>query len=403
MTNVEPIILGGRELPSWIDGFIQLTESIQSPILFRKWAAISAIGAALERKVWIRSQGENLYPNLYVLLVGPPGSGKTRALDACERLFRDIGTHNIAKVNLTKAALMDELSAASRVVHTLPPPQDYNTLFIAAKELGALLPNYDSDFLNVLVTLYDCHKYDEKRRGSKEPLVIERPQINLIGCTTPGYLVGTMPIGAWEQGFLARVIIIYSDQTDIVPLDLLEERKDYDTALAKALTRDMKKISDRIGRLKFTEGAAHLLETWNRSGREPPIEHPRLIHYATRRIMHLLKLCMIACIDRGAENIDVPDYNAALDWLVEAESLMPNVFTAMSSGGDAAVINEAWHYVISWTTKHGEGMPVPFLYEFLQSRLPAMSVQKVYEVMLNSRLIKLVGSKDGMLLFAKPR
>src|SRR5438270_12959948 len=107
---------------------------------------------------------------------------------------------------------MDEVGAATRVCHQLPIGlTTFNSLLIASKELGALIPGYDTDFLNALTYLYDNAKYDEKRRGKSEPLVIERPQVNLIGCTTPGFLLDTMPIGAWSQGFLSRVILVYSD------------------------------------------------------------------------------------------------------------------------------------------------------------------------------------------------
>lgn len=403
LAQIEAFIPANRELPSWIDGFIQLTEHLQSPTLFRKWSAISAVAAAMERKVWIRSQGENLYPNLYVLLVGPPGAGKTRALAACEETFAECGTHNIAKASLTKASLMDELAEASRVVDTLPKPNDiYNSMYITSKEFGALLPSYDSDLLNALTYVYDCRKYDEKRRGNKEALVIERPQINLIGCTTPGYLVGTMPLGAWEQGFLARTLIIYQDSADIAPLHLLDETTNKDKDLAEALGRDMKKVAARVGRMAFTRSAAEAIYAWNESRSDPPT-HPRLQHYVTRRTLHLLKLCMVATVDRGSETIDLSDYQRALNWLVEAEGFMPEVFAAMQSGGDAVVINEAWHFIVTYNVKTGGGCPPHMLIIFLQNRLPASSVDRVVKLMKDSKLIEERYEKGGFAYYGKVR
>lgn len=65
--------LGQRKLSSWIDSFEQFTVNRQSPALFRKWAAITCIAGALERKVWVRAFGLTLYPNMFVVLCGGPG------------------------------------------------------------------------------------------------------------------------------------------------------------------------------------------------------------------------------------------------------------------------------------------------------------------------------------------
>ena len=66
-----------RKLQSWTDAFFQYTEKIGSPPLFRRWCGIFTVAAALERKVWTVNNKGRLYPNLYMFLVGPPGTGKT--------------------------------------------------------------------------------------------------------------------------------------------------------------------------------------------------------------------------------------------------------------------------------------------------------------------------------------
>lgn len=392
-----------RLLPSWIDGFVLFTESIQSPEIFRKWAAISAVAGALEQKVWVRSQRRNLYPNLYTFLVGPPGVGKTQAIEVCESLWRTLDTHKIAEVSLTKAALVDRLAESVRIIRH-PAEMTFNSLLIASKELGALIPQYDPDFLNALTYFYDCLKYDEKRRTAKDgPLTIEHPQINLVAATTPSYLVNTMPPGAWEQGFLSRVILVYSDLTDIRPLNLMDIELNAHDSMASALTADMKVIGQRIGRIKFTEPAVKLIEEWHKGGCEPKPSHPRLINYNTRRIVHLLKLCMVSCADRGADNIDVIDFQRAQGWLFEAEFNMPDVFVAMMSGGDAVIINECWHYVITYNARNAGPAPVHLVYQFLQGRAPASAIEKIYSTMLNSGMIKVVTTKGGPGVLAKPR
>lgn len=394
--NVIPLPAQGRKLNSWVAGFLTYTDGIQSPEAFRRWAAICAIAGALERKVWIRSQGSELYPNLYVFLVGPPGLGKSNALHECEQLWRELGTHNVAPVSLTKAAFIDELSRASRIINQT---HQINSLLVAVGELGALLPGYDPDFFNALTYLYDGRHYEESRRTVKDPIIIHEPLVNILACCTPSFLTHLMPIQAWEQGFLARVIIIYCDDiTQIKPLDLMDEAKPRDAGLRQALLHDLKEIASEKNyrRLLFTQQAADLLNHWH-EGTGPWAEigngklaHPRLQHYNTRRTAHLLKLCMIASCDRSnSDHITAEDFQAAINWMTEAESFMPNVFMAMSSGGDAQVINELFHFILSYNVKHN-GMPMPshMVYNFLHDKASANSISNIISVMERSDMIK---------------
>lgn len=415
-SNVVHLPAQGRKLASWVAGFLEYTEGIQSPEPFRRWAAICAIAGALERKVWIRSMKMDLYPNLYVFLVGPPGLGKSNALHECEQLWRELGTHNVAPVSLTKAAFIDELSHASRIINQT---KQINSLLVAVGELGALIPGYDPDFFNALTYLYDGRHYEESRRTIKEPIVIHEPLVNILACCTPSFLTSLMPIQAWEQGFLARVIIIYSDDTTkIKPLDLMDDVKRQDEGLRLALLHDLKEIASETHyrKLQFTQEAATLMDNWHESkgpwaitndskfgnGR---LSHPRLQHYNTRRSAHLLKLCMIASCDRSnQDHITAEDFRTALDWLFEAEGAMPDIFNAMASGGDAQVINELYHYILKYNaTNKGAPMPGHAVYSYLSDKTSANSVNNIISVMERSDMIRSLNFGGIMCYLAKDK
>src|SRR6266436_9736192 len=76
-----------RRLPDWIEAFVAYTSGLPTPLIIRKWAAISAVAAALERKVWINSLNTELYPNLYVMVMAPPGIGKGLVISELKRIF----------------------------------------------------------------------------------------------------------------------------------------------------------------------------------------------------------------------------------------------------------------------------------------------------------------------------
>jgi energy-coupling factor transporter ATP-binding protein EcfA2 len=401
--NVAYLPAPGRKLSSWVAGFLELTDGIQSPEIFRKWSAITAIAGALEQKIWIRSQGEILYPNLYTFLVGPSGSGKTRALRACNSLWQELrDTHFVAPIKLSKSSLVDVLAKATRIIRGT---HQFNSLLIAAGELGVLIPGYDSDFMNALTYIYDVEKYDEQFRNvhKGEALVIEKPQINLLACCTPSFLTELMPAGAWEQGFLSRVIIVYSGHTDIQPLDLLGEAIQRTNPLAAALAHDIKKIGDEKNyrRLAFTREAAAALENWHITRHGAP-DHPRLTNYSSRRTTHLLKLSMIAAMDHSdAEVIEAHDVQCAQDWLIEAETYMPDVFKAMSSGGDAELTKELHHYIRTHTARTGQGVPAHHIFLWLRSRAPAHSHRDLVDLMLKAGMVRSEISGGVIVYFAK--
>jgi hypothetical protein len=295
---------------------------------------------------------------------------------------------------MSKAALIDSLKEAERAI---PGKMEgtFNALYLGAKELGALLPGYDTDFMNALVYLYDSIPYGEKRRTKDIDFTIKHPLLNLIACTTPSYLNEMLPPGAWEQGFLSRVIIVYSEILDIIKLNLLEEDKGRDPALGKALEKDLINIGQRVGRLQFEREAAQVLETWNAERREHEPKHPRLTHYNTRRPLQLLKLSQIAAADRGANVIGTVDVQRAQDWLTRAETFMPDIFTAMLSGGDARVTNEFHHYVMVEQIRCKGPVPLHMAYKFLQSRVPSHSVERIMQMMYQTGMLS--GKGGGVL------
>lgn len=379
-----------RRLASWIDAFYSYTEHLPSPALFRKWAGIAAVAGALERKVWIRlpAYDANLYPNMFTVIVGPPGVGKTVVTDKVRELWGKLDDHFVAASSLTKASLVDDLRDAQRDVirpRDTPPTVTFNSLLIAANELGVLIPGWENDFMNVLTDIYDCKVYSERRRSKELKFKLDAPQLNLLAATTPSYLNNVLPEGAWDQGFLSRTLIIFSSETMIRPLF---DAPSTNSGVFNDLVADLLTIGNLYGKMSWTPEAAAAISAWHTGGGEPKPDHPKLLGYTTRRTTHLIKLCMVASVSRSDDLIiERSDFDIALDWLIEAEFYMPDVFKAMTVGGDARAIEECWYFVYRAWLKEKAPIAKARVTEYLMARVPIHNVERIIEAMSSAGIL----------------
>ncbi len=163
-----------------IESFVAATTNLESPEIFRRWAAIGSIAATLEQKVWLQTSSA-LYPNLYVFLVAHPGVGKTRTVRAVKRYFTELPEPHIAPTSVTASSLVDALVKAKRTLIRIPEgPLEYNSLLIAADELTAFMHKYDDEMIGVLSAFYDNDIYGQHRRGNEIRISIKSPQVNIL-------------------------------------------------------------------------------------------------------------------------------------------------------------------------------------------------------------------------------
>ena len=337
----------------------------------------------MEQKVWLRSGGGILYPNLYVVLVGHPGVGKTRSVRKVKEYLHEIPDFHFAPTSMTPASLIDTLVESKRFIARLPePPLEYNSMLIAADELGAFVHKYDDEMIAVLSAFYDPDPYGHNRRGKEIKIKIKSPQLNVLCGTTPSNLLKFIPEGAWDQGFCSRLILVFSDER-IIGDDFATEHR----GLSDDLLHDLKIINSQIGEYGVSEDYRDLVNQWREQGEAPSPNHPKLLHYNTRRRAHLYKLSVVAAIDRSnALLLTADDFHRAKGWLEEAEIFMPDIFKAGGTNADAQAMEEIYHFALTY----GKVVPETKLVNFARERVPAHSVIRVLEIMMKSGQLEAV-------------
>lgn len=328
-----------------------------------------------------------MYPNLYVCLVGHPGTGKTRSIRAAKSYVLEIPDFHLAPTSMTAASLIDMLVESKRMMIRLPePPLEYNSMLIAADELGAFIHKYDDEMIAVLSAFYDPDPYGHTRRGKDIKIKIKSPQLSILCGSTPSNLLKFIPEGAWDQGFTSRMILVFSDERII--------GDDFDTivtGMSQDLLYDIKVINSIVGEFGVTEDYRNLVNLWRAQGEQPSPNHPKLLHYNTRRRAHLYKLSMVSAIDRSnALLLTRDDFNRAIGWMHEAETFMPDIFKAGGASADSSAMDEIYHFILM-ADKGNKGVSEAKITKRASELVPTHSVMRMIEVMERSGMIKCLG------------
>ena len=388
--------VGNRKLGSWIESFIEATGNLDSPLIYRRWTAISTLAAAVTQRVWLKTSS-NLYPNIYLFMIGHPGVGKSRTISVGRKLVQGLSEFHLAPISMTFASLVDSMNKAKTVI-AVPgqEPVTFNSLYICADELGAFMHKYDNEMIDGLAAFYDPAPYRQTRRGNDLDIKIDSPQVNLLAGSTPQNLIGFLPDKAWGQGFTSRCIMIFSDER-IIGDDFAER----ESPKVDALRHDLAAIANLWGQFHVLPEYRDAVNNWRQLGEPPVPNHPKLIHYITRRKTHLYKLSMVSSIDRGNSLVlTVADFNRALGWLIEAEETMPDIFKAGSTSIDSQAMDEIFHFVSTLDT--GFGVSEQRIIRFAKERVPLHSLLRVIEIMERSGQLHLRGTdkRTGVRFFA---
>jgi len=385
----------------WIDQCLEYTSTFPSPLLFRKWAAISALAGLAERRVYVLSANKPIFPNLYVMLVSRPGVGKDIS-DFVRTIWKAVKPIHVAADDMTKAVMLDILDAAvraDRAAHLDPAKDDYHFLNIVASEFANFAPGWDTNFFGVLSTMWGCPpNYDESRRGRKgdeeKTKSILKPGLNLIGAIQPSYMASMLPEAAWGQGITRRLMLVYQN-TPPTKIRLFDPPP-LDESLWAHLILHANRVAMVRGRFLWDAEADKMFQDWYDAGCLPIPTHSRLEGYVTNRHLFAMKLCQVSSLARSTDLVITPwDFERAKSWLYEAEALMPDIFKELQAHPDAQVLEEFQNWV--WITfMENKQTPVSGAdcRMFLSKCMPSEKVERMLDLAVNSNRVNRLAGGD---------
>jgi hypothetical protein len=335
----------------WIDTFMELTSGVKSPPAFRLWGAISTICAVLERRVWTTTVEGELFPNMYNILAGDPGSGKTLMVNRSCGLLRHVNGLFIAPDNPTKPTFLDSIEGSMQTRNFKADlPLIYSAIYVASPELGVFLPPHDAQFVADLTHLYDNPETYKAPRRTTRSIDIDFPTVNILAAATPSLLNDILPEAAWSQGFSSRLVFVYGVKPSTIGRNMFARRAEIDyQPLIKHLQCF---FHDLLGEFTWEQLAQEAYNGWINSGMEPVPDYGRLLHYVSRREVHLLKLSMVSAVSAmHGLTITLHDFERAQEWLLTAERSMPDVFRAMVQKSDVQLLSDLHVYAYGLYTR----------------------------------------------------
>lgn len=395
-----------RNFDDWISAFIEYTEGIKSPRIFRRWAGASAIAAALQRCSYTLLGQQRLFPNLYIVLVSYPGVGKSNAIRHSREIARKVPDIHLAPNRLTPRAFYNEIELCksepirSTSLTTDPLGYTHHSLTAMIDELSVFIRPRSTEFMADLCDAYDCPDPFEHKTSTQGEIRAENSFFNLIGGCTPGYLAESWTKTVLDEGFPARCIIVFSDEKVRVPMGVNEENASeldrFD--LQQRLSEDLRDMASLRGRFFWEKDAAEALQAWADEGMPPAPTDDRLEHYAERRHVHLCTLSMIKAAGRSSEMlIALEDLRAAQDMLFEAEDAMPKALESMGGSPHKDAISLVEKAISK--KSYNSGLPEHEVRAILISEMDARAINGLLIEMVNAKRLVALGEPPNRRFF----
>ena len=327
--------------------YLGYTEGGEVPVCFHRWSSILGISALLERNTHLTFGHSDIYPNIYSMLIGVSGTRKTTAIKLIRKLLAKTGYTAFAAEKTSKEKYLADLGMYNSgdgddiLFGSLNSNSSLVTpSFIVADEANDFFGINNLEFLSLLGSLWDWEgKYENKTKSSKSDY-ISNPTISILSGNTPTNFSLAFPPAIVGQGFFSRLLIIYGQPN--------EKRITIPRTPSLGETNEIVKTLQRIkmnsvGLYEYTPTAMRLIDKIYQNFK--PILDPRFESYCSRRLVHLLKICLVVAAGRMEKNITETTVIQANTYLSYIESLMPIALGQFGKGKDSDVSHKVLNLI----------------------------------------------------------
>lgn len=340
-----------RKLADWLDSYLAYTANSEPPKLYHTWSAISTVAAALQRKCVMNWGKLRFYPNMYIVLVGPPGRARKGTAMAYSADFLTRLAVPLSAESTTREALVRAIKEAqtTEIDGATGAMTFHSSLTVFAPELVVFLGYNQQQLMMDLTDWFDCGRgpdglwtYRTKNQGTDDIVGI---WVNLIGATTPDLLRSSLSMDAIGGGLTSRIIFVYEpDKFQSCPIPFLNSQEEQ---IGEDLYHDLEEIHLLKGQFKASKDFIdRWVDFYHYNDKHPPFTEGHLAPYCERRVVHVMKLSLILNACRTDSMIvTAKDLQRSIDIIEQTEVNMPKTFAGIGKSQHAEVLSKVMNEI----------------------------------------------------------
>jgi len=392
-----------RIYENWLKAYTEYAQYSEAPLHMHFWTGVSVLAGALRRQVWIDMGYFQWVPNFYIILVAPPGVvSKSSTMSIGIKLLKQIPGVHFGPDAVTWQALIQSIASASEMI---PMPDGtyhpMSAVTIASSEFGNLLNPQDREMVDALTSLWDGQIGQwEKVTKTQGTDTVVNPFINIIACTTPGWIAAHFPEHMIGGGFTSRCILVYADKkaklvaypSDIMPANFQQMQKD--------LIHDLELISTIRGAYTLSQAARTWGYSWYENlwtNRPKHLDNEVFGNYVARKQTHIHKLALVlSAAQRDSRIIEVDDLTTAETVVSGLEADMTRVFGGIGRSQDVKYATELVELVRQHKT-----IPQGALYRLMFNRMTFGEFQEAMRSAINAGLLRAESRGQDLIISYK--
>src|ERR1017187_2284053 len=330
----------------------------EAPAAYNVWSAISMIGAVLKNYVWVDRGTYKIFPNQYIVLIGPPGVGKGSAMHPAHEFSKK---HTPALANymndrLTAPKILDKLAngpVVAQLVNGAMTMKADSSAILYSTELAAFLGGSDW-MIPFLCAAWDQGEYDYETKNSGNSIVKNMCVSLMAGCV-PDFIRNLNKTGKPETaisgGFTARAIFVFaSDKSKSIVWPQGFASTPEGKQLHADLVHDLEQIVTLKGEYKWEPRAKFMFENFYRKVKIEDDDTDVIRNFKARQNIHVLKVAM--CLSAASrDDLILDEYSVST-----AIKLVQSVFDTLNitfRGVGESSLAEAMNRIMTYMERKG--------------------------------------------------
>jgi ABC-type dipeptide/oligopeptide/nickel transport system ATPase subunit len=317
--------------------FLAYTKGSECPESFWKWTALSLISHIAGRKIWFNHGYIEIFPSMFIALVGSAGSGKSTAKNEASYIIRtafkdDMKISGSVQSREDIIDIMIEDTGISWQHPTKMTWENYKPFYIIANEFESFLSVNPTNMIAFLVDIFDTGNYSKgfkKDRAEGKESDLDNPFISMLACCVPEWFMRDMRLSMFSGGLGRRIFLVIDE-----PKILVHEpvRPPGWEAIRDRVIAHLKEVRYMKGEMKPTAAAQTWWKEWYYRVRDPKNKpnDPILGQFFSTEHIMLRKLAMALALCEM--KMEVTDEHYEVGWAM-MEMLKPNILRLTSGVG----------------------------------------------------------------------